>query len=188
MTKISASIQEPIESASICQTESISMRTTSTSHDRSKTTIAATTSSSHRFSLSQSIHQPPNYQNAILLLLPLLIMILKETSALPPIIKIGEFVAFIFSPLSMCRVRFIFVWQLLIVRCWTKYNGKFDGIFVLNRWEEIKPFDNYRPTAINLQNFAYFAYFSTYLIARHITAFGHDHSKHKFTCLFPLWE
>lgn len=38
-----------------------------------------------------------NHNNIVFLLVPLLLMILKETSALPPIIKIGEWQIFPFS-------------------------------------------------------------------------------------------
>lgn len=180
MTKISASILRPIGSTAICQKASISMRTTNTSYDRSKT-ATATTSSSHRFGSSQSIHQHPNYQNAILLLLPILIMILKETSALPPIIKIGEFVVFpFFFSILGYGVSYTICICLAFVDCWTKFDGKRSSWIHKRDWL-IKPFDNNRPPVINMASFQH-------IHIRTQSVKSNDHSKHSFTCLFSLWE
>lgn len=159
MTKISASVQVAIGSAAICQTASISMRTTNTSNDRSKPKTA-TTSSSHRFNSSQSIQQHPNYQNAILFLLPLLLMILKETSALPPIIKIGEFVVVVVVSYTICIFLFDSCWLLnRIILIWDS-NGN-DRIESMREIGAIKPFDNNnrRPTVINRQFHIFYLFF-----------------------------
>lgn len=84
---ISSSLPSPPPNSTTTTTTITSIvRTTKISNDRSKNTYK-----SHQPSRSfqQSHHC---YKNVMVLLLPLLIMMLNETSALPPIIKIGKFV------------------------------------------------------------------------------------------------
>lgn len=91
-TLVSSRAQITIRTApSIAITTSNKIRTTPEAASTAKEHRMTSTSGTQYQQHHQHHRQYQHYNNAVLVLLPLLLMMLDETSALPPIIKIGKF-------------------------------------------------------------------------------------------------
>lgn len=90
-------VQVPIGSTLVSSRAEKTLRTKTTTVSAVAVAVAAkehriTCTSSTQYQQHHQHHrQCQHYNNAVFVLLPLLLMMLDETSALPPIIKIGKF-------------------------------------------------------------------------------------------------